>query len=481
MEVSILETRGFEGDLVLSVRGGTSRRQAPISTDQPFAFPCSMLNANPFKIDLMKPVAKKTVRIDPTKDIYSVLFATPDGKEHGLLTIQVKDVPAKCGVKGPPSRPGTANVPGSDWNLPLTDKEQTSERKQANAAAARKYLERFNLLSIVQEMLQHVIREKPEEPLLEMAKHLCRLSGHRTEPEAATKDDVLDGVLASVRSDDEAKIAADAAKLATDTAKIVADTLKFAENVCDAKKIVAEALKFAEEEGKAAVKLQSMHRGRGGRKVAAEKAKAAKDNAPGPPADPPPPPVPAPGPKPEPAKSVPDVAKELPPDDALVNNAAAVEEIPDQVVSLMMRQNERIDDQNETLRNEIRRLKKIVDDKDVPLSQAIGAVNLVDPAGGTPTNPSVEDLARREELASRNVELRREHEELRVQLSSFCSELSTIAGKLAATLEPRTGGPSAATAVYVEEHTAATNARIEGENRALARQIRGCQQDLATM
>eukprot|EP00913_Durusdinium_trenchii_P004160 g3853.t1 len=53
---------------VLSVRAGATRRQAPVSSDRPFRFNCSLEEASPFKVDVLEPVATARLILRPGEE-----------------------------------------------------------------------------------------------------------------------------------------------------------------------------------------------------------------------------------------------------------------------------------------------------------------------------------------------------------------------------------------------------------------------------
>jgi len=145
----------------------------------------------------------------------------------------------------------------------------------------------------------------------------------------------------------------------------------------------------------------------------------------------------------------------------------------DQVVKWMSRQNDRLDEENERIRQEILQLHKFIQDKGVALSPAAA-----ESLAALRTTGILEGVMRQEhdELAGKNRQLRSEHEALRNTLSEFCLGLSDLAKGLAnsvATVAPTQGvnGQQAPVAPFEEDAVVAENARLEAENKALMAEI----------
>ncbi|CAK0867654.1 unnamed protein product [Prorocentrum cordatum] len=104
MEVSLLSNRGIGSDMVLSIRAGTTRRQAPISSARPFRFPKFPSQETPLKIDVLRQVATAYVVQKPGGDQqYKVEFGG-DGLAGACLELGIGRVAEGAGA--PPAADG---------------------------------------------------------------------------------------------------------------------------------------------------------------------------------------------------------------------------------------------------------------------------------------------------------------------------------------------------------------------------------------
>jgi len=150
MEVLVSAHPGISDDCIVSVRCGSTRRQAPldIARCQALKFPSNLETLNePLKIDVLKPVASARLVLHPHQDEYFMNFLDKPGMAIGL-NVQPASQTSEAGADA-----GTAgHHPG---------------RKQGQAqgpASARDYLELHGVLKYVQSMLTALIQAKPKDP-----------------------------------------------------------------------------------------------------------------------------------------------------------------------------------------------------------------------------------------------------------------------------------------------------------------------------
>lgn len=154
-------SEGVDADTIVSIRAGSTRRQAHASTSQAFAFPSLPLNARPFKVELLRSIGTSEVTVKPNCEVYDLGF---QGEANRSMKLRVKEADRAMGGGGK-----TEDTQAVPCEISRSEKE---ERKAVAAAEGRSYLEKFNILHFVQEMLQHIIREKPEDPFGSMARYL---------------------------------------------------------------------------------------------------------------------------------------------------------------------------------------------------------------------------------------------------------------------------------------------------------------------
>ncbi|CAE8591123.1 unnamed protein product, partial [Polarella glacialis] len=164
MEVNLLSKLNIDPDSILSIRAGTVRRQAQISSGRPFRFPKISMDENPLKIDILKQVGTAYLVMKPGEEQYKVLFAG----EMGDMSCEVE-------------------VKKSEGGEAVAAKEAADDKKveaSASAKDAKDYLEGHQVLQFVQAVLQTVIKEKPANPYEYMARHF--MSGYAKDDQRAS-------------------------------------------------------------------------------------------------------------------------------------------------------------------------------------------------------------------------------------------------------------------------------------------------------
>lgn len=174
MELHVVETEGIPDGCVLSVRAGATRRQAPVSSDRPFRFNCSVEEAAPFKVDVLEPVATARLILRPGEERRSDCQYTiplepsnsfegsgpsptpPPGNKDMFVTIAVS--------------PGDETQEAEEAARTDDAEKGPSNSRIGQANAAREYLDKHNLVEFTQLLVQSVIKEQPERPYEFMAR-----------------------------------------------------------------------------------------------------------------------------------------------------------------------------------------------------------------------------------------------------------------------------------------------------------------------
>lgn len=191
MEVLLLESSGLPDGCLLSVRAGTTRRQAPADPDKlRLAFPKDVRHADPFKVDLLAPLGGAVLNLGNVAGIYDirlsngrddsmrvVLDVHNTGKDGSALPGSTSSGPAK--VVHATAAPGTAFAApqGAAEVFPLGLKGASESpgsdkgRRHRTAVSARRYLDEHKLLSWAQILFQDLIRERPEDPWTYIDEH----------------------------------------------------------------------------------------------------------------------------------------------------------------------------------------------------------------------------------------------------------------------------------------------------------------------
>lgn len=151
MEVLVTDTFGLSEDVLVSIRYGTTRRQAPLESalSHPLKFPAQLEDlSEPLKIDVLQPIASTRLVLHPHEEYYGIGFEHADNLAMGL---HVRAAPG--GAEAGPAK-----------ELPIPTKD--------SAASAKDYLEQNGLLKYVQSLLHAVIQDKPQDPFAYMIEQL---------------------------------------------------------------------------------------------------------------------------------------------------------------------------------------------------------------------------------------------------------------------------------------------------------------------
>ncbi|OLQ02523.1 hypothetical protein AK812_SmicGene14627 [Symbiodinium microadriaticum] len=179
MEVLVSAHPGISDDCIVSVRCGSTRRQAPldIARCQALKFPSNLETLNePLKIDVLKPVASARLVLHPQQDEYFMNFLDKPDMAIGL-NVQ----PASQTSEGVADAGTAGHHPG---------------RKQGQSqgpASARDYLELHGVLKYVQSMLTALIQTKPKDPYDFMLHQLSSSTSCASarQPETGPEDQAL--------------------------------------------------------------------------------------------------------------------------------------------------------------------------------------------------------------------------------------------------------------------------------------------------
>lgn len=154
MQVSVKDTNGIPEGSILSIRAGQIRRQGSIACGKPMQFDTSVINANPFKIDIFAPVASKRLTLAPNNEFYSVELSGSGGQSM-KLQLDIKEA---------------ANSLSDDNKADAGAKQ---ERRQKVADETQDYIDKHQIVNFVQNLMQNLLAEKPGDPYAYMEQHLA--------------------------------------------------------------------------------------------------------------------------------------------------------------------------------------------------------------------------------------------------------------------------------------------------------------------
>lgn len=186
MEVLVFDTKDLPEGCILSIRAGNTRRQAPLPLTEPFRFPNLPFNARHFKVDVLSTRGSGRLEINAGKDeeSYFIPVQLSEGVE-AKVGLTVREQPSLCGKRA-------AELKQLDRSLRVESAPEPSvsavsavgsPREKASKVArdTREYARDHNLHNLVQEMLQYVLRERPDAPYSFMSAYLRRKAEERGE------------------------------------------------------------------------------------------------------------------------------------------------------------------------------------------------------------------------------------------------------------------------------------------------------------
>jgi len=201
MEVLVTDTNDLPEGSIVSIRAGSTRRQAPIPLAEPFRFPHLPFNAKHFKVDIMSTVGTGRLDINTGREVevYDVPLRMADGKET-KVGLTVREEPSLCGKRAAELkqfdrslRTGADSAGTISQNPSCPQTPSNSVDKAKAVLDTRMYSRDHNLAGVVQEMLQFVLRERPDSPYAFMAAYLRRKAQERGEDLSRFLDETAAG------------------------------------------------------------------------------------------------------------------------------------------------------------------------------------------------------------------------------------------------------------------------------------------------
>jgi hypothetical protein len=157
MEVQVLRVEGVSDDSLISIKAGSSRRQALVSQLGPaspsFSFPTSE-NSTTFRIDVLKNLGSQRIALRAEDGTYDVQVG-----ENGDANVQLGISGAVCKkfVHSP-------------------EKQEIKDPRSPDAGQAqnKEYLENEGVLSLMKSLLATVVLEQPDDPFSFMAEQFSK-------------------------------------------------------------------------------------------------------------------------------------------------------------------------------------------------------------------------------------------------------------------------------------------------------------------
>eukprot|EP00929_Paragymnodinium_shiwhaense_P116507 TRINITY_DN860_c0_g4_i1.p1 TRINITY_DN860_c0_g4~~TRINITY_DN860_c0_g4_i1.p1 ORF type:complete len:3066 (-),score=802.16 TRINITY_DN860_c0_g4_i1:310-9507(-) len=159
MEVVVDGSDGVPEGCVLSIRAGTKRLLGDLSVGKPMKFDMALLDANPFTVEVLKPLARKRVTVRPNGDSYTLSLE----KLPGVDGVDAPAMTLNLGIHAAGSK-------GANGESGQHESRQARKVNMANETQA--YIERHRFVEFLQNFMQSVLAEKPEDPFEYMEQEL---------------------------------------------------------------------------------------------------------------------------------------------------------------------------------------------------------------------------------------------------------------------------------------------------------------------
>lgn len=157
---------GLPEGCLLSVRVGSTRRQAPAKVDKfRLYFPKKGSLPTSVKVDLLVPFGGGNLELQQGQEQYPLELRSGSGSPPVQLTLGVRK-----GVVDHATGSAVSGFPLSTMGIP-SEGGMSPSKRHIDALEARKYMDEHNLLGWVQELLEMLIRDRPSDPWDHIDKH----------------------------------------------------------------------------------------------------------------------------------------------------------------------------------------------------------------------------------------------------------------------------------------------------------------------
>lgn len=176
MEVTVVETGDLPASTVISFHTGSIRRHAQVEKNKAINL-SYVTGSEPIRVDLMSQIGSHTFDMVPGQDVYEVPISSPDANPSGVkLKFQIRDAATAANAKAKQAGAGSetagqsaagAGAGGFDQQSPVSP-----SRKLQTALMMRSYLDNHDVLRQMQELLQDMVTNRPEDPIEYMIQRL---------------------------------------------------------------------------------------------------------------------------------------------------------------------------------------------------------------------------------------------------------------------------------------------------------------------
>jgi len=177
MEVTVVETGDLPASTVISFHTGAIRRHAQVEKNKAINL-SYVTGSEPIRVDLMSQIGSHTFDMVPGQDVYEVPIKSPESSPSDVkLKFQIRDASAAAEAKAKQRAVagGEASgqaVPNADGNSFDPQSPVSPSRKLQTALMMRSYLDNHDVLRQMQELLQDMVTNRPQDPIEYMIRKL---------------------------------------------------------------------------------------------------------------------------------------------------------------------------------------------------------------------------------------------------------------------------------------------------------------------
>jgi len=173
MEVTVVETGDLPANTVISFHTGSIRRHAHVEKDKAINL-SYVTGSEPIRVDLMSQIGSHTFDMIPGQDVYDVPINSADTSGNDVkLKFQIRDAAAAADARAKKADEKEGQSASADENGGFDSQSPVSpSRKLQTALMMRSYLDNHDVLRQMQELLQDMVTNRPEDPIDYMIKRL---------------------------------------------------------------------------------------------------------------------------------------------------------------------------------------------------------------------------------------------------------------------------------------------------------------------
>jgi cAMP-dependent protein kinase regulator len=176
MEVTVVETGDLPASTVISFHTGSIRRHAQVEKDKAINL-SYVTGSEPIRVDLMSQIGSHTFDMVPGQDVYEVPINSPEATTNDVkLKFQIRDATTAAAAKAREKSAGddaSGQTPAAGEGGQFDPQSPVSpSRKLQTALLMRSYLDNHDVLRQMQELLQDMVTNRPEDPIDYMIQRL---------------------------------------------------------------------------------------------------------------------------------------------------------------------------------------------------------------------------------------------------------------------------------------------------------------------